>query len=76
MKTKTFSIRKKPRASCTRLRGWRLKTAEYRRFGGLIRRNPWFRADIVLLKLIIGDISAVVVWSMHRKTTKDKAIGA
>ena len=41
-----------------------------------LRRNPGFRADIVRLKPIIGDISAVVVWSMHRKTTKDKAIGA
>lgn len=41
-----------------------------------LRRNPGFRADIVRLKPIIGDISAVVVWSMHRKTTKDKVIGA
>ena len=41
-----------------------------------LRRNPGFRADIVRLKPIIGDISAVVVWSMHRKTTKNKAIGA
>lgn len=46
MKTKTFSIRKKPRASCTLLRGWRLKTAEYRRFMGAVNSPPGFRPDI------------------------------
>ena len=75
-KRKTLGIKKKPRASCTLLRGWRLKTAEYRRFGGLIRRMSGFWVDIVRLKPIIGDISAVVVWSRHRKTAKNKVIGA
>lgn len=75
-KPKTIPTRKKPRASCTLLRGWRLKTAEYRRFGGLIRRMSGFWVDIVRLKPIIGDISAVVVWSRHRKTAKNKVIGA
>ena len=41
-KTKTISIKKKPRASCTLLRGWRLKTAEYRRFMGAVNSPSGF----------------------------------
>ena len=45
-KTKTIHTKKKPRASCTLLRGWRLKTAENRRFMGSVNSPPGFRPDI------------------------------
>ena len=45
-KPKTMTTQKRPCASCTLLRGWRLKTSEYRRFIGSVNSPPGFRPDI------------------------------
>ena len=45
-KPKTIPTKKKPCASCTLLRGWRLKTSEYHRFIGSVNSPPGFRPDI------------------------------
>ena len=59
-KRKTLAIKKKPWASCTLLRGWRLKTAEYHRFIGSVNSPPGFRPDI-------GELRAWRMWVGYGK---------
>ena len=51
---------KTARASCTLLRGWRLKTAEYRRFMGSVNSPVGFWSDI-------GELRMPRMWISHGK---------
>ena len=63
-------MEKTPCASCTLLR----ESLRKRRDSNDNRRCCRVFTDIVPLKPIIGDLSAVVVWSRQRKTTKTRRL--